>query len=46
MLLVMCKDCAVVVVVVVVGGGGGGNSFVGEGFGCRFLWRTKALPGL
>ncbi len=41
MLLVMCKDCAVV-----VGGGGGGNSFVGEDFGCRFLWRTKALPGL
>jgi hypothetical protein len=40
-LLVMCKDFAVV-----VGGGVGGNSFVGEGFGCRFLWRTKALPGL
>jgi hypothetical protein len=43
-LLVMCKDCCVVAVV--VGGGVGGNSFVGEGFGCRFLWRTKALPGL
>ncbi len=41
----MCKDCAVVVVGG-GGGGGGGNSFVGEGFGCRFLWRTKALPGL
>jgi len=41
-----CTKIVVVVVVVVVGGGVGGNSFVGEGFGCRFLWRTKALPGL
>ncbi len=39
LLLDLCKGCVGVV-------GGGGNSFVGEGFGCRFLWRTKALPGL